>query len=70
MADGKLGKFGKILDSTPSEVKKEFGADPVKTVETISSVTPPTATMETPAGRKVMCINGSTSSNHINILSS
>ena len=57
--EGKLGKFGKILDSTPTEIREEFG-DVVKTqgeatkkesgVETLSAVggaTPtPTITMK------------------------
>lgn len=57
VAEGKLGKYGKILDSTPGKIKEEFSDTKVKTeaaVETLSAVS--TATPTTPTiTRKVCC---------------
>ena len=52
--EGKLGKYGKILESTPAEVRAEFGEKPAATVETLSAITTATPTAAAlPATRKV-----------------
>lgn len=62
MVEGKLGKFGRILESTPDDIKQEFGMTGITVkkeggVETLSAIaTPtatPTATLLSTAGRKV-----------------
>lgn len=30
IADGKLGKYGKVLENTPDEIKQEFALNPIK----------------------------------------
>ncbi len=66
VADGKLGKYGKILDSTPSEVREEFSLSgksgktgevaTVKAtpgVETLSAAGTTTPTLTSTARKKV-----------------
>ena len=61
VSDGKLGKFGKILPTTPQEVKEEFGpeAKPVLVaatgVETLSAATPQTMTAATRKVLQLLC---------------
>ncbi len=50
IADGKLGKFGKILETTPASVKEEFGDVLVKKgsagVETLTAITSTTNSLK------------------------
>ena len=67
IAEKKLGKFGKILDTTPQDVREEFGphttgqavapAAKTGTVETLSAVGTATPTITTtPKAKKVLSI--------------